>query len=311
MRSFYSLPFSFLWAALVAAQYAIYQPKDQVIYGGTNLHLTATPTTAPSSNFTTLAAYDQTVLTPPAIPNPAIPTSVPVQLQSSGVTSNISVPINGAFFGISIEMSVANQVCESQYFSFPSTLTNSHLSGQEQVCSFSLLAIPAIVVSTYTSSLLQVAFLNLMSNLVERAGWVQVRVGGNSQESAGLVSSLPNGTMLAKDTSDSSGPTSTPPLVYTLDLLYTLGNISQLTNTHWYLGWLLCATFVLLHSKLIYLGIPFVDAQNISLAIVEQGQKILGDKLLGFQAGNEPDLYAAHDHRPSVRSSVLGSSSDQ
>jgi hypothetical protein len=57
-----------------------------------------------------------------------------------------------------------------------------------------------------------------------------------------------------------------------------------------------------LSSKLIYLGIPFADAQNISLAIVEQGQSILGDKLLGFQAGNEPDLYAAHGRRPSVRS---------
>jgi hypothetical protein len=123
-----------------------------------------------------------------------------------------------------------------------------------------------------------------MSNLVERAGWVQVRVGGNSQESAELVSSLPNGTMLAKDVNNTSGPTSTPPLIYTLDLLYTMGNISKLTNTHW------------------YLGIPFIDAQNVSLAIVEHGQTILGSNLLGFQAGNEPDLYAAHGHRPSTYS---------
>jgi len=132
MRSllFFSLPF-----ALVAAQsdYKIYQPKNQVIYGGTALHLTAASTAA-ASNFTNAAAYDRTVLNPPAVPNPAIPKSVPIQLQSSGVSSNVSVPVNGGFFGISIEMSVANQVCELSCLSSSSTLTNNHFSGQEQVC---------------------------------------------------------------------------------------------------------------------------------------------------------------------------------
>jgi hypothetical protein len=28
------------------------------------------------------------------------------------------------------------------------------------------------------------------------------------------------------------------------------------------------------------------------MAIVEHGERILGDTLLGFQVGNEPDLYA-------------------
>ena len=75
-----------------------------------------------------------------------------------------------------------------------------------------------------------------MSNLVERAGWVQVRIGGNTQESAELVPSLPNGTILAKDYNNTSNPTDTPPLAYTADLLYLMANISKLTNTHWYLG---------------------------------------------------------------------------
>ncbi len=44
---------------------------------------------------------------------------------------------------------------------------------------------------------------------------------------------------------------------------------------------------------------------------MEHGQNILGDKLLGMQAGNEPDLYAAHGHRPSVRPSILDGTSDQ
>lgn len=38
------------------------------------------------------------------------------------------------------------------------------------------------------------------------------------------------------------------------------------------------------------LGIPFNDT-NWRLAIAEYGQSILGDKLVGMQAGNEPDLY--------------------
>lgn len=124
-----SLPFLSLSFALVAAQnYKVYEPKNQVIYGGTALHLTATSTTA-ASNFTNAAAYDRTVLNPPAVPNPAIPTSVPIQLQSSGVSSNVSVPVNGGFFGISIEMSVANQVCELSCLSSSRILTNSHFSG--------------------------------------------------------------------------------------------------------------------------------------------------------------------------------------
>ena len=139
-----------------------------------------------------------------------------------------------------------------------------------------------------------------MANIVERAGWVQVRVGGNTQENAELVPSLPNGTILAKDYSNASGPTSTPPLEFTADLLYLMANISQLTNTHWYLGPSLFTPCPPPSLKLVNTGIPFFNTTPFALAIVEQGQQILGDYLLAFQAGNEPDLYAAHGHRPSV-----------
>ncbi|KAI9461990.1 hypothetical protein BJY52DRAFT_1147038 [Lactarius psammicola] len=242
MRCRLSLSLSFVLATLVNAQYNIYQPKNQVIFGGSALNYTNTAAAAAAS-YTGSAAYDPTILNPPAVPNPPIPTQVPVQLTSSGGIPNLSIPQNGGFFGFSIEMSVSNQVCDSY---------------------------------------LQVPFLNLMANIVERVGWVQVRVGGNSQENAELVASLPNGTMLAKDTNNTSGPTSTPPLEYTTDLLYLMANISSLTNTHW------------------YLGIPFFNTTPFSLGIVENGQQILGDHLLGFQAGNEPDLYAAHGHRPTT-----------
>lgn len=126
MRSFTFLSFIFPSLALVAAQntVTVYQPKDQVIFGGTALHLTATATAA-AANFTGAAAYDQTVLNPPAVPNPAIPSQLPIQLPSSGGLSNLSIPQNGAFMGISIEMSVANQVCESACHLSLSILTNN------------------------------------------------------------------------------------------------------------------------------------------------------------------------------------------
>lgn len=37
-------------------------------------------------------------------------------------------------------------------------------------------------------------------------------------------------------------------------------------------------------------GVPFNDTTNWRLAVVQHGEAILGDNLLGFQAGNEPDL---------------------
>jgi hypothetical protein len=40
-------------------------------------------------------------------------------------------------------------------------------------------------------------------------------------------------------------------------------------------------------------GIPFNDTSNLRLGIAEVGEAILGDNILGFQLGNEPDLYAS------------------
>ena len=79
-----------------------------------------------------------------------------------------------------------------------------------------------------------------MANIVERAGWVQVRVGGNSQDTAELVPFLPNGTVIAKDLNNTFNPTGTPPLEFTTDLLQMMENISKLTGVYWYLGWFLC-----------------------------------------------------------------------
>jgi len=63
-----------------------------------------------------------------------------------------------------------------------------------------------IVFTTSGSSFLQVLFLNLMANLRQRRGSVKVRVGGNTQETATLVASTPDGAALEKDYGSSAIP---------------------------------------------------------------------------------------------------------
>ena len=50
------------------------------------------------------------------------------------------------------------------------------------------------------------------------------------------------------------------------------------------------------------LGVPFFNSTPFELGVVDYGLQILGDNLIAFQAGNEPDLYAhpPRSHRPPV-----------
>ncbi|KAF9223282.1 glycoside hydrolase family 79 protein, partial [Gyrodon lividus] len=206
--------------------------------------------TASTPTYTGAAAYDPTVLTPPPVP-PGFVTQLSLSLQaSSNNLQGLSAPLKGSFLGFSIEFSVINQVMG------------------------------------INSSFLQVPFLNLMSNIRERAGEVRIRVGGNTQETATLVDSLPGGVMTMKAEIDPNNPTQTPALLYTAEVFNLLGNISALVDVKW------------------FLGIPFNDTSNLRLGIAELGEAVLGPPgyLIGFQAGNEPDLYAAHGHRPSTYS---------
>ncbi|KAH9914073.1 uncharacterized protein BXZ73DRAFT_106718 [Epithele typhae] len=131
-------------------------------------------------------------------------------------------------------------------------------------------------------SYLMVPFLNLLASVADRAGRVRVRVGGNTQEYATLVASLADNAIIEKDKENTSNPTNTPTLDFTTGLLYMMSNVSSLVAVKW------------------YLGIPFNDTSNLRLQIAEAGDAILGDNILAYQVGNEPDLYAAHNHRAST-----------
>ncbi|KAI0316859.1 glycoside hydrolase family 79 protein [Amylostereum chailletii] len=235
--------FSILHLTPTNAQMQVFYPNDpRVIWSGTSLTLTAG-----AASFTNAAAYDGTRLNPPPAPSPPIATAFTVPIASdAGNVPNLSIPQSGAFAGFSIEMSVATQVLGKN------------------------------------SSVLFVPFLNLLSNIVARAGGVQVRVGGNTQEDAELKDSLPDGTILAKDYANIFNPTGTPPLEYTRDLVYMMGNISNLVNVRW------------------YTGIPFFQTDPVSLDMALLAQEVLGDRLIALQAGNEPDLYTVRGrtHRP-------------
>jgi hypothetical protein len=204
--------------------------------------LSTSTASANPANYTGSAAYDPTVLIAPDLPNPLPPTQFNIQL-TTGAIANLSIPQSGGFFGFSVEFSVLNQVLGKN------------------------------------SSYLQVPFLNLMSNLAKRSGSVRIRVGGNTQDTATLVDSLPDGKILSKDLTGVTNPTQTPPLVFTSDIMYMMANISKMVNVRW------------------YMGIPFNDTSNFRLGIAQVGQAILGDYLIGLQAGNEPDLYVKHGHR--------------
>jgi hypothetical protein len=208
---------------------------------GTQATLAAAATeTSSSGNYTGPFAYSPVTLDAPAPPAASdFLTEFNLQM-TNAVPQNASIAQNGSFFGFSIEMSVVNQVVG------------------------------------FNSTVLFIPFLNLMANIQQRVGRINVRVGGNTQETASLVSRTPNGRILQKVTFG----TQTPALIYTLDLLYMLRNVSDLVNVRW------------------YLGVPFNDTSDFRLQIVEQGSAILGDYLIGLQVGNEPDLYASHGLRP-------------
>ena len=84
------------------------------VYGQTGKQHIGTATDTSSTVPTpTAAAYDARILDPPPLPSPLPANQFGIQLpaQASGM-NGLSIPQSGAFYGFSVEMSVANQVSE-------------------------------------------------------------------------------------------------------------------------------------------------------------------------------------------------------
>ena len=158
-----------------------------------------------------------------------------------------------------------------------------------------------------------------MANLEQRSGGVVIRLGGNTQEFAAMVPSLPNGSTFSKT---GSGSTQTVWYTFTSEKknwtksILTIFFFFRPKHRRFYIRWI-CFTWLLIfliwsmlngswvravsstlsifkkncHS---YSGIPFNDSVNWRLTIAEEGQQILGSNLLGLQAGNEPDFYETY-----------------
>ncbi|KAF5334998.1 hypothetical protein D9611_009925 [Ephemerocybe angulata] len=216
------------------------------VYGQIPLAQQSPTTTAGQAPAPTLPAYDATVLTPPPPPETPINQLRFEMPREAAQAQGLSIPHKGSsFFGFSIEMSVITQTIGKN---------STHLFPP---------------------------FLNLMSNIVERAGSVMIRLGGNTQEYAKFHEGLfDDGRITQKEDSGSKQTTETPAVLYTIDMFRMAANISSLLNVKW------------------FLGLPFNDTSTFHLDMAEYGQTILGDNLLALQAGNEPDLYVAHQKRP-------------
>ncbi|KAH7106403.1 hypothetical protein BKA62DRAFT_765954 [Auriculariales sp. MPI-PUGE-AT-0066] len=122
-------------------------------------------------------------------------------------------------------------------------------------------------------------FLNLMSNLKERGGPPVLRLGGNSQEKAALVPELEKGHSIKRQVIGPSSFTNTPTVLFTKGIMEAMKVASDLIGIHW------------------FMGAPMNQTQPARLEIIEATEPILGDYLLTWHIGNEPDLYNNHGYR--------------
>jgi hypothetical protein len=86
-------------------------------------------------------------------------------------------------------------------------------------------------------------------------------------------------------------------------------NISQFENVRWFIGELLqsvCRAWPMFLTRFsLFLGAPFIENNPFNMDILDVAEAILGEYLIGIQAGNEPDLYQNHGHRPEVSRSMI------
>lgn len=119
---------SSFWLTVVHAV-TVYGLNGAVQTTGTGTaSLASTTTYVPGAAYTGPAAFNPTTLTAPPIPTPAPPTQFNFTVQNSAAdVPDLSIPLNGDFYGFSIEMSVISEVSEYFYhrlaiFPFSSSL---------------------------------------------------------------------------------------------------------------------------------------------------------------------------------------------
>ncbi|KAF8608868.1 hypothetical protein BDV93DRAFT_551672 [Ceratobasidium sp. AG-I] len=169
---------------------------------------------------------------------------------------------------------------------YPGSMDGLSIKQKGSFMGFSVELSVAQVTLGKNSTYLQVPFLNYLSNVRARGGSVSVRVGGNSQDQAFLVpaSDIPKGGVIGKTAqSGATTPTETPDVVFSSDLLTMMKAIGDLVNADFYFG----------------LNFFNPDNETNAVLVAQTAEQILGDRLLGFQLGNEPDLYGSHGRRNS------------
>lgn len=105
---------SLLWVLPVAVRIA----AAVTVYSQIPLHQATKTTSAIPANNTAHATYDPKNLNPPILPN-LLSTQFSLSLGATNTTqSGLSMPVPGSFYGFSVEMSVANQICEFLQYQF-------------------------------------------------------------------------------------------------------------------------------------------------------------------------------------------------
>ncbi|KAG8962821.1 hypothetical protein FRC03_003721 [Tulasnella sp. 419] len=187
--------------------------------------------TAGQPTWTGAGSEDPTILTPPSPPaaNSGQNTVFDVQLFDGGM-DGLSQPTKGDFLGFSIELSVFSQ-----------------LFGKNQTS-------------------LNPEFLNHLAALQQRGGGVTIRVGGNTQDRATMQDSLPDGGIIQKFKDATLGPTATPEVHFTTELLRMMSVVADTLNVKF------------------FFGIPFLKVNSDGNAGL----------IKSTAEANEPDLYGAH-----------------
>ena len=140
------------------------------VYDTAGLHPTHTPG---PGEYSGLQAFNPVELTPPPIPTPCPPAEFNIQLPPGEDAPGLSIPHRGSFMGFSIEFAVVDAISEFSSAGF-----------------FRLPGPDLSLVVGKNANFLQVPFLNLMSNIQQRAGRVDIRLGGGIVDFASLVDDL-------------------------------------------------------------------------------------------------------------------------